>query len=140
MDWILSGNQRKDKLSTSNKFHNILRLFDVSSNFPFTTSETMGDCYLLTLYSRVASRVAEPLALWPLGGPPCQHTKKKHFRPLGAMPTQEQKRLSTPGNQETSGKCLNPINPMHNNGEPETPFKAIEENLKKSCLKVVVRR
>ena len=27
-------------------FHNILRLFDVLPNFPFTTSETMGDCYL----------------------------------------------------------------------------------------------
>ena len=28
-----------------NQFH-ILRLFDVLPNFPFTTSETMGDCYL----------------------------------------------------------------------------------------------
>ena len=27
-----------------NQFHNILRLFDVLPNFPFTTSETMGDC------------------------------------------------------------------------------------------------
>ena len=26
-----------------NQFHNILRLFDILSNFPFTTSETMGD-------------------------------------------------------------------------------------------------
>ena len=26
-----------------NQFHNILRLFDVLPNFPFTTSETMGD-------------------------------------------------------------------------------------------------
>ena len=25
-----------------NQFHNILRLFDVLPNFPFTTSETMG--------------------------------------------------------------------------------------------------
>ena len=31
-----------------NHFHNILRLFDVLSNFPFTTSETMGDYYLQT--------------------------------------------------------------------------------------------
>ena len=29
-----------------NYFHNILRLFDVLPNFPFTTSETMGDYYL----------------------------------------------------------------------------------------------
>ena len=29
---------------THNKFH-ILRLFDVLPNFPFTTSETMGDYY-----------------------------------------------------------------------------------------------
>ena len=28
------------------QFHNILRLFDVLLNFPFTTSETMGDYYL----------------------------------------------------------------------------------------------
>ena len=29
-----------------NQFHNILRLFDVLPNFPFTTSETIGDYYL----------------------------------------------------------------------------------------------
>ena len=29
-----------------NQFHNILRLFDVLPNFPFTTSEMMGDYYL----------------------------------------------------------------------------------------------
>ena len=29
-----------------NQLHNILRLFDVLPNFPFTTSETIGDCYL----------------------------------------------------------------------------------------------
>ena len=29
-----------------NHFHNILRLFDVLPNFPFTTSETMWDYYL----------------------------------------------------------------------------------------------
>ena len=33
-------------LSIYNHFHNILRLFDVLPNFPFTTSETMGDYYL----------------------------------------------------------------------------------------------
>ena len=29
-----------------NHFHNILRLFDILTNFPFITSETMRDCYL----------------------------------------------------------------------------------------------
>ena len=29
-----------------NRFHNILRLFDVLINFPFTTGETMWDYYL----------------------------------------------------------------------------------------------
>ena len=29
-----------------NHFHNILRLFDVLTNFPFTTNETMRDYYL----------------------------------------------------------------------------------------------
>ena len=40
-------------------FHNILRLFDVLTNFPFTTSETICDYYLQTWYIRVASRVAK---------------------------------------------------------------------------------
>ena len=31
---------------TDNDFHNILRLFDVLPNFPFTISETMRDYYL----------------------------------------------------------------------------------------------
>ena len=31
---------------TYNQFQNILRLFDVLSNFPFTTSEKMCDYYL----------------------------------------------------------------------------------------------
>ena len=31
-----------------NRFHNILRLFDVLINFPFTTVETMCDYYLKT--------------------------------------------------------------------------------------------
>ena len=34
------------KRQTYNQFHNILRLFDVLPNFPFTLSETMGDYYL----------------------------------------------------------------------------------------------
>ena len=37
---------RRKTGKTYNQFHNILRLFDVSPNFPFTTSETMGDYYL----------------------------------------------------------------------------------------------
>ena len=38
-----------------------MRLSDVLLIFPFTTSETMGDCYLKTWYIWVASRVAERL-------------------------------------------------------------------------------
>ena len=44
-----------------NQFHNILRLLDVLSNFPFATSETMGDYYLKTWYLRVTPRVAKRL-------------------------------------------------------------------------------
>ena len=41
--------ERKLSLRTPiyNQFHNILRLFDVLPNFPFTTSEMMGDYYLV---------------------------------------------------------------------------------------------
>ena len=35
-----------NKQEIYNHFHNILRLFDVLPNFPFTTSEAMGDYYL----------------------------------------------------------------------------------------------
>ena len=63
-------------------FHNVLRLFDVLPNFPFTTSETMGDYYLQTWYIPVASRVAErPYS--PLSGPHSPHKKKKNLRKLG---------------------------------------------------------
>ena len=44
-----------------NQFYNTLRLFDVLLNFPFITSETMGDYYLQTCYIRVASQVPKPL-------------------------------------------------------------------------------
>ena len=44
-----------------NYFHNIFRLLDVLPNFPFTTSETMGNYYLQTWGIRVVSRVAERL-------------------------------------------------------------------------------
>ena len=40
-----------------NHFHNILRLFDVLSNFPYTPSETMLDYYLWKWYIRVAERL-----------------------------------------------------------------------------------
>ena len=46
---------------SDNHFHNILRLFDVLPNFPFTASETMRDFYLWTWYIRFVSRVAERL-------------------------------------------------------------------------------
>ena len=36
LGYVISG-------TTYNQFHNILRIFDVLPNFPFTTSETMGD-------------------------------------------------------------------------------------------------
>ena len=51
----------KNKKTNYNHFHNILKLFDVLPNFPFTTSETMGDYCLKTWYIRVAERVAERL-------------------------------------------------------------------------------
>ena len=44
-----------------NHFQNILRLFDVSTNFPFTTREKMDNYYLQTWYIRIASRVTERL-------------------------------------------------------------------------------
>ena len=37
---------KKATLRGCNHFHNILRLFDVLPDFPFTTSETMDDYYL----------------------------------------------------------------------------------------------
>ena len=43
------------------RFHNILRLLMVLSNFPFTTSETMCDYYLQTCYKPVAWRVVKRL-------------------------------------------------------------------------------
>ena len=38
--------QFKVKLDTYNHFHNILRHFDVLTNFPVTPSETIHDYYL----------------------------------------------------------------------------------------------
>ena len=37
---------RTMSLFSYNEFHNILRVFDVLPNFPFTSSETMGDYHL----------------------------------------------------------------------------------------------
>ena len=43
---ISGSNFSNNKSITHNQFYNILRLFDVLPNFPFTTSETMCDYYL----------------------------------------------------------------------------------------------
>ena len=50
-------------LKSCNHFHNILRLFDVLKNSPFTTSEAIRDYYLQTWYIRFASRVAEQIKI-----------------------------------------------------------------------------
>ena len=55
----------KEKFSY-NHFHNILRLFDVLTSFPFTTIETMRDYYLYTWYIRGTSRVAERLKTYEI--------------------------------------------------------------------------
>ena len=57
-----------------NHFHNILRLFDVLPNFPFTTSEAMCDYYLWTWYIQVSSRVAERLKIYEIRK--CQESVK----------------------------------------------------------------
>ena len=49
-----------------NQFHNILRLFDVLPNFAQITSETIGDYYLWTCYTRDASRLVERLKTYDL--------------------------------------------------------------------------
>ena len=70
----------RDYTLSYNQCHVILRLFDVSPNFPFITSETM--C-LKPRYIRVASRVAEQLKiLRKTAQSPCQNesfvnTRKK---------------------------------------------------------------
>ena len=43
------------KVSSYNLFHNILRLFGVLPNSPFSTSETMGDYYLQIWYLRLTT-------------------------------------------------------------------------------------
>ena len=50
-----------------NQFDNILRLFDVLPNSPFTTNENMWDYYLSTWYIRVASGVAKHFKTGDLG-------------------------------------------------------------------------
>ena len=44
--------EKRELFLTYIHFHNILRLFEVLPNFPFTTSEMMRDCYLQTWYIR----------------------------------------------------------------------------------------
>ena len=62
---VTTNNNKKEKTSNQvynyNQFQNILRLFDVLPNFPFTASETMGEYCLQTWYLRGARRVAERL-------------------------------------------------------------------------------
>ena len=48
------------------QFDNILRLFNVLSNFNCTTSEPMGDYYISIRYIGVASRVFERIKGWEL--------------------------------------------------------------------------
>ena len=38
--------QKAKENFVDNHFHNILRLFDILTNFAFTTSEMMGEYYL----------------------------------------------------------------------------------------------
>ena len=75
--YVVSTFTKKLYFLSYNQLHNTLRLFDILPNFPFTTSETMGDYYLQTWYMQVTLRIAERL----------------------------KKILSTPGNWEISGEC-----------------------------------
>ena len=45
MKLFIKTQQAKGNLA-DNDFHNILRLFDILPNFPFTTSQTIRDYYL----------------------------------------------------------------------------------------------
>ena len=55
---INQGNKKQNFCEEKyNHGHNIMRIFDVLPNFPFTTSETKPDYW----YIRAASRVAEHL-------------------------------------------------------------------------------
>ena len=58
---MLIKTQKEKENFTDNQFGNILRLFNVSPNFRFTTSESIGDYYLEAWYVGVASPVAERL-------------------------------------------------------------------------------
>ena len=62
-----------------NDFHNILRLFDVLTNFPFTTSETMR-CETIITYKHYIYEL------------PCELSNNLGLRILG--------------NEEILGKCL----------------------------------
>ena len=43
---VINENIKSKRNLADNQFHNILRLFDVLPNFPFTTSETVSYYYL----------------------------------------------------------------------------------------------
>ena len=63
MQDLLTFSFRQPNESCYNHFQNSLKLFDVLTSFPFTTSETMRDYYLYTWYIRVDSRVAKWLKM-----------------------------------------------------------------------------
>ena len=46
MLWVRSRLGGATFFEIHNQLHNIFRLFNVLENFPFTTSETIGDYYL----------------------------------------------------------------------------------------------
>ena len=79
-----------------NQFHNILRLFNVLLNSPFTTSETMGDYYLQTWYIRVASRVAEYFKTFdPIPqGPPRGSAPTRKKKDLGSQEIREHQEIA----------------------------------------------
>ena len=64
---VIKTCKAKEKIEDK-KFFNILRLFDILSDFPFTTSQTMGGYYLSTWYIQVALRVAQRLKAQEMSG------------------------------------------------------------------------
>ena len=68
---MFSGGIEKDQKyemgQVYNHFHNILRLFDVLPNFPFTTSEMMSNYYLQHGIYKLPHKLPNNLRLWILG-------------------------------------------------------------------------
>ena len=58
---VVSKSIKSKKNFLEFNLHSILRPFNVLSNFPFTTGETMGDDYLKTWYVRVVLPFAKRL-------------------------------------------------------------------------------